>query len=335
MAIKRFRPGRTTIVSSARGRAKKIPPPLAEMPGGLYPLRMAVWETDEYRMANGWPVKIPQYDIRASGLISAEGETLADRESARAVTTGADARWIADSETFDLDSLRWLPFEGPLIWQTAPEYSPTFISDYEYEIRSEIYLGEALNFDSDSFEHMWTDTTSFLGGASGYTVIMCMSLNSVYGNNLDVPYSGLWCPGYPTPAVGQPLTEAIQGGWVSLTLQGNSLYLETDQSKRTKALSITHLLDTAAPIMVALVVNRPTTRVYAGRGPSTMSHAALSVGSEVVPMDGHVVLGRTPGDILHTADMAMQEIGIYRSVLTPRQVQQEFSLLSSVYGGDK
>lgn len=337
MAIKKFRPGKTTIIASTRNSQRVIPRPLAEMPGGLYPLRMALWETDEYRIGNGWPRSVPTMDIRARTLVSAEGEALAYRESVRDVSTGATVRWISDVDSYDLTALKWYPMQAdaPVVWETGTEYAPTYIDDYEYQLETEMFHAEVINFDADSYEHMWTNLTPLLGGTSAYTVIMCLSLNSVYGNSLDVPYSGLWCPGYPTPAIGQPMADNIQDGWFSLMLQGNTLYLETDQTRPQKALSITHLLDTAAPVMIALTVNRPTAMVYAGRGPSTISRQPLNVGDVVKPLDPHIALGRTPGDILHTADMSVLDIGIYPEVLTPSEVKEEFALLSSVYGGDK
>lgn len=337
MAIKRFSAGKASIVTTVRGKIHAVPKSLENIPGGLYPLRMAYWQTDEYRIASGWPVPEPDFDIRARTLVSAEGEVLSYREQPRSITTNANARWIADEDTFDLTSEKWTPYQNefPLSWTTSPEYSPTFISDYEYQIDSELFLATALNFDSDSFEHMWTNLSEALGGAAGYTVVMCMSLNSVYGNNQTVPYSGLWCPGSATPAIGEAISETPDGGWVSLTLQGESLYLETDQSKRAKVLGISDLLATTAPVMIAMVVGRPYTTIYAGRGPSSMRRATVNIGSEVVALDGRVVLGRTNGDILHTADMALLDVGVYSDQLTPGEVKTEFSMLSSVYGGDK
>lgn len=337
MAIKAFRTGKATILSTARAKPHAIPKQLADIPGGLYPLKMAYWETDEYRIANGWPVSVPDMDIRATTLVSAEGETLAYRDQPRGLVTGAMTRWIADDEMYDVTDLRWHPVQAdqPLIWETAPDYAPTFINDYEYRQGNEVFIRDGLNFDSDSYEHMWCNLSTAIGGASGYSVIMTASMNSVYGNNLDLPYSGLWCPGYPTPAVGEAIAEAPAGGWVSLTLQGDTLYLETDQSARTKALSIANLVATTAPVMIALVIGRPYTTVYAARGPSSISRAALNVGDRSVPLDGNVVLGRSSGDILHTADMTMMDLGLYPTQLTPAQVKREFALLSGVYGGDQ
>ena len=337
MALKQFRAGRVSILSDSRTKVHKLPKQLESIPGGLYPLRMAHWAIDDYRIANGWPVSIPDHDITARTMVSAEGEVLSDRESARGIETGAMVRWIADDETYDLTSLQWVPYQsdGALLWETSAEYAPTFISEYEYRLDEEIFFQNGLNFDTDSFEHMWTDLTQVLGGTAGYSVVMCLSLNSVYGDNTDVPYAGLWCPGSPTPAVGEPISEAPEGGWVSLTLQGNWLYLETDQSPRQRVLAISDLLSTTAPVMIAMVIGRPYTTIYAGRGPSNILRERTSVGSETVPLDGRVVLGRDNGDILHTADMTILDLGVYGEQLSPLGVKGEFALLSSVYGGDK
>lgn len=337
MALKHFRAGKATILSSSRVRVAKVPKQLQEAPGGLYPLRMAHWAVDEYRIANGWPVVVPDHDVSARTLASAEGEVLSDRETPRGIETGARIRWIADEDTFDLTSLQWIPYhsETPAIWTTSAEYSPTFVTEYEYRIDEEVFYQTGLNFDADNFEHMWTNLDESLGGTAGYTVVMCVALNSVYGDNTDVPYAGLWCPGSATPAVGEAISEPPEGGWVSLTLQGNWLYLETDQSRREPILRVSDLLATSAPIMLAMVVDRPYTTLYAGRGPSNITRARANVGSETVPLDGRVVLGRDNGDILHTADMTILDLGVYGEQLSPLGVKNEFALLSSVYGGDK
>jgi hypothetical protein len=61
----------------------------------------------------------------------------------------------------------------------------------------------------------------------------------------------------------------------------------------------------------------------------------ISVGSEVVSVDGQVALGRTKDDLSHTSDMALMEVNLYSEQLTPRQMKDEMSLLSAVYGGDQ
>lgn len=336
MTIKYFQAGATSIVASARGTMHTIPPQLENIPGGLYPLKMAVWNTDEYRIANGWPVPVPTYDIRAKAVVSAQGEVIESREDPRSVITGATVRWVSDSDTYDETELTWYPIQGEsLVWETAPNYAPTFITEYEYLVNNEIFLQDALNFDSDSFEHMWANVDPVLGGGNSYTVIMVGAMNSVYGNNLTVPYSGLWCPGQPTPAPGEVMAEDPVDGWVSLTLQGNTLYLESDQSARKPALGISHLVSATQPFIVAMVVSRPTTTLYAGVGPSSIITSSVNIGKDVKPMEGQVVLGRTNGDILHTADMALMDLGFYSDVLTATQIKSEFSTLSAIYGGDK
>ena len=78
------------------------------------------------------------------------------------------------------------------------EEMPELIYDYEYRVVNERFIVSALNFDSDTQNHMWTDLASAFGGPLGYTVIMVFSPNSAYGNNVEVPYNGLWCHGGDT-----------------------------------------------------------------------------------------------------------------------------------------
>lgn len=325
MALIRFNPGPTSIELDAKTSVSVNPRTLTNMPGGLYPLRMALWQTDEYRIAKGWPVPVPDQEIRARTMVSAQGEILAARPEARGLRTGADARWIADADTYSDIDLQWWPIQGePVIWETTPDFAPTLVSEYEYERGNLIFSEDVLNFDADGAEHLWTDLNPMLGGTTGYTVIMVAAMNSVYGNHLQSPYSGIWAP-----------KEIADDGWVELSLQGHTLYLQTEQSKRTKALDISPLISGTAPFLLAMVVARPYTTIYAAAGPSSISKATMNVGNNVMQMNGNVVLGRSNGDLLHAADMALLDLGVYADQLTPAQVRDEFAALSSVYGGDK
>jgi hypothetical protein len=325
MAQINFTPGATTVNANALISTSVHPAELPSLPGGLYPLRMALWETDEYRIAKGWPVVVPPQEIRAKALVSATGEVLAARPEPRALSTGATVRWIADSDAYSVTDLQWWPIEGEsVVWETTPDYAPTFINEYEYERDEFVYFQDALNFDADSAEHMWTDLNPVLGGSTGYSVVMVAAMNSVYGNHLQSPYAGLWS-----------VQEITDDGWVELSLQGHSLYLETEQSARAKALDISPLISGTAPFLLAMVVSRPYTTIYAAAGPSSITKAVLNVGNKVSSLNGAVVLGRSHGDLLHTADMALLDIGMFANQLTPAQVRDQFAALSSVYGGDK
>jgi hypothetical protein len=98
--------GRTEVQLVARGRGNRIPPELLEAPGGLYPLKSAAFEVDEYRIMSGWPVPIPSCDIRIDCLVSAEGSVLSDRDIPTSLVTGADMRWVADVDFYDQISLQ-------------------------------------------------------------------------------------------------------------------------------------------------------------------------------------------------------------------------------------
>lgn len=303
--------------------------------GGVYPVTMSAWQVDEYRMMAGWPVEVPDYDIVTDSLVSCEGEVLSFRESPRLVETGALIRWIADEETYDQVSLRWLPYQTQLdaVLETAPQYYPTFLSQYEYRHDDERFLQDAVNFDADSKEHMWLDLSNSLGGAAGYTVIMAVNLHSAFGNS-DQVYSGLWSPGKATPLT-DSFTETTDMGWMSVSLQAGYLFLETDQSARIQVLPVSNLLELSAPIYLAFVFGRPYTHIYAAAGPSGIQHAKTYTGAQHVGLTGQNVLGRSTGDTLHTADMALLDLGIYGDRLLAQDVKDEFAILSGLYGGDK
>jgi hypothetical protein len=336
MATITFDTGGVEIQAQAQVSATTLPTFLQDVPGGLYPLRSAVWDVDEYRMMAGWPVEIPPYDVHAISLVSASGEVLNDRDAPSSLATGASARWISDSSFYDNASLRWYPVQSSgstLVWETTSTYAPVLIDDYQYRIETERFNRSVLNFDSDSRSHMFCTFRDLLVGASGYTVIMVLNPNSSYGNNVTVPYNGLWCPGRPT-GIGDTFSETLDANWLSVTMQGQYLYYETEAITRARVISIASSLNNNAPLYVAMVFGRPTTTFYVGAGPSSIRSASVAAGPTPVPLDSGIVLGRSTGDVLHTADMALMDLGIYSDMLTGLEVRDEFALLSRVYGGD-
>lgn len=319
----------TTTLVTAEQQIRSI-----ELPRGLYPLKSSAWDIDEYRIKAGWPVPIPKCDIRAITLASASGALIGNRDVPTALLTNAELRWVADADLYNETTLQWVPLQGSdPVWQTSVEYAPTLVTNYEYRIDDERFVEmSALNFDSDTMNHMWANFSYTFGGSAGYTVIMVMSPNSVYGNDLDVPYNGLWCPGDATPT-GQTFTEDTGEHWVSATIQGKYLYVETDEVARTRVLSLSQQLSSSAPTYVAMVFTRPQAVVYVATGPNSIQSKNVVTGAAPVPVNGKIVLGRSTGDVLHTADMALFDLGMYANPLTPAEVQREFALLSRVYGG--
>lgn len=335
MAIVSFTPGRTDISLLATVRVSFEPQPIYEPPGGLYPMRSAAYELNEYRIMAGWPVPVPPYDVHNVGVVSATGERITGREDPLSLTTNAVARWVADEDYYNTTTLTWVAVQrdAELVWKTSTDYTPTFMSGYEYRVGDERIYRNALNFDSDTRDHMWCDLERVLGGSAGYTVIMVVSLNSVYGNNVDVPYNGLWCPGRATPA-GETFAESIDPNWMSVTVQGQYLWFETESDARQAAIPVYGSLSSPAPFYLAMVFGRPETHFYAGPGPSNLQVKTMKAGLASVPLDNGVVLGRGTGDVLHTADMALFDLGIYANPLSAAEIRDEFSKLSRVYGGD-
>jgi hypothetical protein len=286
----------------------------------------------------GWPVSVPRHDIHATSMISCAGETFAVRDDTTAVQTGALLRWVADAGLYDEIAWQWKPIQNQtgaqVVWETSVEYAPTLIEEYSYRVQDERFLMTALNFDSDTKNHMWADFTTTIGGASGYTVIMVMSPNSTFGNNLDVPFNGLWCPGRATPAT-DVFPETVDDTWSAVTMQGRYLYLETETEGPKRGISIDPALNSSAPLYLAIVFGRPETVFYAGAGPDSMRVKTLTTNDNVGLMDNGVVLGRSTGDVLHTADMALFDLAVYADRLTASEVRAEFALLSGAYGGSE
>jgi len=322
------------IAVSAQLRISAEFPQVYEAPGGLYPMRAKTFELAEYRMKAGWPVPIPGHDIFSRTMVSGDGAQFSHRDNPATIRTGATTRWIA--EGFNYDTLAWNALQDNtqgVQWYSSAEYAPVLVTDYTYRLGGEVFVASALNFDSDNQNHMWTDLSTSYGGASGYTVIMVVSPNSVYGNDPTVAYNGLWCPGMPSP--GTPtFSETPPDHFASVTMQGYYLYYEDELKERTRTVSIANGLSVNAPVYIALVISRPDITFYSGMGPSSITVKHIPAGgTDPVPLDGHITLGRTPGDVLHTADMALFDLGLYGRPLSATEVQTEFSLLSQSYGG--
>lgn len=333
-----LRPVGVEVEVSSRVRATDSAQALEEAPGGLYPLMSRAFELDDYRTMAGWPVSVPKYDIKAYSMISATGEVLAAREDNTAIRTGALLRWIADSSSYDETSLLWTPHQDGTgqnpRWATSAEFAPTLINNYEYRVKNEVFRHSALNFDSDTRNHMWIDFSTSIGGSGGYTVIMVISPNSTYGNNVDVPYNGIWCPGGETPA-GETFAEPLPTNYMGVTMQGRYLWLETESTSRARGIAIDPELNTNAPMYLAMVFSRPEFKFYAATGPANVRIESLPSGSISNPLNDSVVLGRSTGDILHTADMALLDLNIYANRLTGEEIMAEFAVLSRSYGGDQ
>jgi hypothetical protein len=318
MAVKNLKPGKTTITNtiatSIKPRNDKVP----NVAGGIYPIKMAVFNTDPYRIGLGWPRSVPDCDINTKVLISGTGEVLADRMTPENIDTDAFVRWYPTEETYSEVDMRWDAAQGsPMVWEGATGNLPTLLHDYEYRVGDEVFFRTALNFDSDTGDYLQGDLNE-LGGSVGYSVILVASITSA-----NPERSGLWCPTSKT------------GGWVSVEFQGTSIYVETEQTSRTRILQVSNLLETDAPLMLAMCFGRPRTSFYAAAGPSSVISDSLLLGAVPDAFNSSIYRGRTTEDIEHTLDMAVLDLGIYPSKLTGMEVRDEFATLSALYGGDR
>lgn len=325
MAVRAVRPTAVEMVMEAKNQVRPNAPLTEEAPGGLYPMVARSFTMDEYRLMSGWPVAIPDHDIFAKSMVSCTGRVLTDREPPTNVATGALVRWVADATFYDETALQWRPVQNSEIrtpWTLNPTNMPDLVVEYEYRIKEERFYLPALNFDSDAGEYLIADFANTIGGASGYTVIMVMSPNSVYGNNDDVLYNGLWTHG------------SASEYWIDITMQGRYLWVETESQGKIRGISISPALDRNRPMYLAIVLDRPNVTFYAAEGPETVRVKTVPTGLlEPVPLDSQVILGGAP-DLTHTADMALLDLGIYADRLSAAEVATEFTILSQAYGGD-
>lgn len=323
MALIQIKAGKVEIVATTVAKAHTVPRALREVPGGLYPMKSAAFEMDEYRLMSGWPVPVPRYDIHASTLVTGDGTTLAERETATSTLTGAAYRWVADADFFNETTGQWVPMQGGEPSWEGTGHLPTLIHDYEYQVDDERFTEmTALNFDSDTADYLTCDLGRVVTTERGYTVVMVMSPNSVFGNE-DVDYNGVWC-NPPDPNT------------ISLDIILKSGYLEVEFSDKPnqQGIAMTQATSISAPSFLALVINRPTMTMYLGQGPGNILSKSLDVGPEALPFNGITWLGRASADLLHNADMALFDLGLYGNPLDAAGVKDEFAVLSQIYGGD-
>lgn len=337
-------PGKSEIQLKARGRASKIPPLLRNVPGGLYPLKSAAFEIDEYRIMAGWPVPVPDCDIEIHCLVSAEGDILGNRDYPTALVTDADMRWVADVDYYDQVTGLWSPIQGAVSpWTTAPSYAPTLYTDYEYAVGDERFTSmTVLNFDSNTRDYMWNDLSLSMGGTSGYTVIMVLSPNSIYGNDQTVVDNALWGPNSSEGSYDSDGVWTSDRAWVAFTIRDQSICLMTETHPAyQKGVAFGNAMASTAPTYVALVVNRPTDTIsrplvtmYAASGPSKVLSKALPAQGAPGSLSTSFLLGNAPFLTSAGMDMALFDLGIYGNPLNRDDVVSEITALSSIYGGD-
>ena len=315
-------PGKTEIQLTARGRGQRVPQELRDVPGGLYPLMSAAFEIDEYRMMSGWPVPVPDCDIRIDCLVTGDGAVLTERTDPMALVTTADLRWVADDAYYDQITGQWAAIQGSAVWEGAPENLPTLVNDYEYTIGDERFNNmKGLNFDSDTHDYLSINLDLIMGGTSGYTVIMVVSPNSIYGNNTDVIENALWGP------------QDTDGAWVDFTLRDQSVFMTTESLPTQQGVAIGNALSAEAPYYLVLVVQRPMTTLYAASGPGNVASKPLAAGQSETPLSTRFWLGNSPAPACATTDMMLLDLSIYGNPLLQGDVVNEIATLSSVYGG--
>jgi hypothetical protein len=318
MSVKNLRPGRINVESNTNVSLHTVSNDVEGAPGGRYPIRMAAFHMDPYRIGLGWPRPVPDCDLRVVSLVSGSGEVLADRPDPGVTDTDAFVRWYADDENYSVTDLRWESGQGTSnYFETAVGSEPTYITDYEYKVDDEVFIREALMFDSDTGDYLKGNLNE-LSGSAGYSVILVASITSV-----NPEYSGLWCP------------TAKNNGWVSVEFQGTGIYVETEQTPRRRILQVANLLDTDAPLMLAMCFGRPYTSFYAAAGPSSILSGRIETGQLPTAFNSDIYLGRSTEDLDHALDMALFDVGFYTKKLSGTEVGDEFSTLSSLYGGNR
>lgn len=301
----------------------------------IRPYRVNYYDPPDFRMLKGWPMAVPDYDVRVEALVDVEGITLAVRPNVYDLDISSDVRWIADANSFSDINLTWYPYQsqlGTLPWQSAPQWMPTLVEDYTYVLGNEQFTTPLVNFDAVSAEHMWCNVTA-LEGSYGYTIIMVCNLNSVYSGEEETNHNGIIGNGYPTTQFGilDDEEDFIENPWQAL-INTSSLIIRTDSDRGETPIG--DLISRTPPCYLAFAVGRPEFEFYAARGPMTITPNTVSSGELGVPFSSSLVLARSFGDTLHTADLAVMEIDLYARKLDKFEVKREITRLAKFYGSE-
>lgn len=310
-------------------------------PHTIRPYRINIFDAPDFRMKNGWPTSVPDYDVRGEVLVSADGVVIDDRPSPYNIQLDPTLRWIADSQSFSVTDLAWYPTEsevGSIAWNSSPTWLPTLIEDYTYTIGAggttgEQFTAQLLNFDTDSVEHMWCNIEP-LNESFGYTIIMVARFASVYGDDEASGFTGIIGNGSATPAYGRLDDEEdfIEFPW-QLRLFNDKLVFRTDNDRLT--VGIPDFVHRSPPSYIALAIGRPETTMYVSKGPNAILEKTCFAGERGQPFSGELVLARSLGDTTHTADVGIMEISVYADKLSSHDIRTKISRLASVYGSER
>lgn len=296
------------------------------------PYKLSVFDSPEFRVMKGWPVAPPRVDVRSNSLASSQGVVFADQPDPQQLVTRANARWLASAGWDDIAKL-WYPFYsdiGSVRWESSDTWMPTQVQTYSYIIGDARYVQNAINIDATSSEHMWLSAAAFAGN-SGYSIVIAGTVNSVYGNTEGRSSVGIIGNGVPTPFDGA-FEDPIDNPW-SLSLTSNEFTLNA--GKGLAPIQAGDLIKSTTPFYIAVVLGKPKSSLYLATGPSAIRSSDITVSAELESFDTQLVLGRSFGDTLHTADMVVMDIGLYGTSLSPDDVKSEIAQLSRAYGGQK
>lgn len=341
MALKTFRPAQLQWRAITDISMKVIAASDLDEREIVVPYNTASWVVDEYRILNGWPTEIPDHDVVAQGFVSSAGEIMSIRPGPGQISTGADVRWIASADSWDNTTFTWRPEDTAIypqyVWQSSSDYAPTYLNDYTYRVGKEIVTRDALNFQNDAKEHLWSDFTGGSAGAVRFSVVMVVNFSAKFGIDASATqvsdYGGIFCAGHPTPS-SPPNTfaEVVTGGTVDVHLRGRYLYARPAQQAFEQLQSIHDLLVLSQPLYLGITVDPPYLTVTSGR-----NAAKLTVGQTLIPSEEtnnfDWVLGRATGDVLHGTDMTLFDCSFYGAPLSNGDMVGEIAALSACYGG--
>lgn len=110
--------------------------------------------------------------------------------------------------------------------------------------------------------------------------------------------------------------------------------MTTEEEIGQMGVAVGSSLRSPAPSYLAMVVQRPTTTLYAATGPTRILSKSLPAGAAPESLSTRFWLGNGPLVGTASVDMALLDLGIYANPLKPSEVAAEFAELCKVYGGE-
>jgi len=273
------------------------------------------YDVESYFIVDGLPVADTQLGIAATCVV--ESGDLAGEGAYPfpfTVDTGADARWLALDGTFP-DGQLWAPYSGSAgIRLDADGTSPVMVDDYEYLLGKQFANGPA--FVMSDGDYFFTDELRW--GATSVTVAIVAVLDfpmlDSYGLLETYPPDSV-DPDRPFVSLRYTRAGAVQTHILGL----QAVRQTASQAVRTgqPVIAALQVIPDSFDVNVVIVDRTLTSWTTKLTGPH--------------PYDARMLVGRSPGIELGTAEMALLEVDYWTDLDYPAMLAK-VNVLDRLYG---